>query len=155
MTSMIKNTICLNGFHDTFFLGLFPKAEETRVTTNSPVCSLPLATSHLLRPHWFSFEGLRSTLWKHPYKTVQLVSVPWSDTSPLAEFLPSNPKQSVKTRNRIITLSFFCSLLKHRHSRLFYNILSMDRVQGLNRLGRKKHSKIFTRKNTHTHRSSL
>lgn len=118
--SQTKISTCLNDFRNAFFLGLFHKAKETHgltqadiyVTTNTP--SMP--TSCLLHLHLFLFEGLRSTLWSHPYSTLshclQLGSLPWPDIFPLAEILLFIPKLSVKARRRFIMLSFFCSLLK-------------------------------------------
>lgn len=106
-----------------------------------------MPTSCLLHLQPFLFKGSRSTLWSHPYSpfhSLQLGSLPWSDTSPLAEILPLNPKLSVKAWRRFITLSFFCSLLEQRHKRLFYNTLSMVRMdkgmQDWNRLSGKNYA---------------
>lgn len=106
-----------------------------------------MPTSCLLHLQPFLFKGSRSTLWSHPYSpfhSLQLGSLPWSDTSPLAEILPLNPKLSVKASRRFITLSFFCSLLEQWHKRLFYNTLSMVRMdkgmQDWNRLSGKNYA---------------
>lgn len=79
-----------------------------------------------------------------PFHSLQLGRLPWSDTPPLAEILPLNPKLSVEARRRFITLSFFCSLLEQRQKRLFYNTLSMGRMdkgmQDSNRRSGKKYA---------------
>lgn len=110
---------------------------------------------------WRLEEHLRSHPHSTPSHCLHLGSPPWSDRSPLAETLPLNPNLSVKARRRSITLPFFCSLLKQRHKRLFYNTLStvcmdkrmfyntismvcMDkRMQEFNRLSSKKYALIY------------
>lgn len=93
-------------------------------------------SSHSYSKAWGAPYGVIPTA---PFHSLQLGSLPWSDTSPLAEILPLNPKLSVKARRRFITLSFLCSLLEQRHKRLFYNTLSMVHMD-LNRLSSKKYA---------------
>lgn len=143
------------------------------VTINSP--STP--TSCLLYLHPFLLEGLRSTLRSHPHSTpshcLHLGSPTWSGRSPLAETLPLNPNLSVKARRRSVTLPFFCSLLKQRHKRLFYNTLSMvymdkrmfystlsmvcmdKRMQDFNRLSSKKYANVFIKEGICARQSPL
>lgn len=114
-----------------FFLGCSQSWRDLWFNSNKYVCynKVPIQASIMpLRLPSVLIRSLEEHMWSQLYSTSphcsQLGRVSWTEISRLAEILPLNPELIVKARRRLIMLSFFCSLLKQRHNRLFYKTLS-------------------------------